>query len=510
MSGMDRTVEAPTSLDIIPYVTAGTQRDYDPKEKETVKEFGADLKYGITSQLALDLTYNTDFAQIENDDEQINLTRYSLFFPEKRDFFMEGAGIFEMGRMGLTTPSGRVLPPEFLLFYSRQIGLSNGQPVPIIGGGRLTGRIGNYEVGVLNMVTDDANVTTPGGAPVEVNKTNYTVTRVKRDLFSRSSIGAMFLNKSISGDSHYNRAFGVDTRLALGGNATMSGMIMKTWTPGLKGKDWAGYGSFRYNNSWTDFSFESRFFNENFNPEMGYVRRPNTWSQNVRIAPYYRPNGKFIREISNFNVMTLVTDTDRNLITRQFRVGARINGTRNDLLEILYVPLLDHLSRDFRIRSLGVTVPQGDYQHNSWQLSLNSDPGRLLSWNIKSDLGDYYNGKMKTLSNEAAYNGFGRLILSLKYEKGWFEFPEETLAGRKMDTSLFGSRVIWSFSPDLSLKVFTQYNNTENRISNNILLRYIFMPGSDIFFVYNEGWDTFGPTTDIATRTAAVKIAYRW
>jgi hypothetical protein len=506
LTGMDAVANAPRNLQIIPFVTSGMERNYNPSGDKTVKEFGGDLKYGINSSIALDLTYNTDFAQIENDDEQVNLSRFSLFFPEKRDFFMEGAGIFEMGKSARRTPTGKEIPPDVLLFYSRQIGLSQGEAIPIIGGTRLTGRIGEYEVGLLNMMTDSKRLANDN----KERKTNFTVARIKRDIFSRSSLGFMYLNKELVGDGHYNRSLGVDTDISITRDLRTQWSIMKTFSPHLKGNDFAGSGGVRWGNSWSSHSVESQYIGEDFNPEMGYVRRPNSWQTTARSRVVNRVNQGILREAMATASATYTSDTGGDLLSRRYRYRAGLNSPRGDILEFAYSQEFEHLSMAEKIRSLGINLPAADYRFNSGEVIAISDPGRLFSGRITYEFGDYYDGTIKNMSGETAFAGFGRLILSARYERGKFKFPESTHPDERITTNLFGSRVIWSFSPDLSVKVFTQWNDTENRITSNVLLRYIFMPGSDIFFVYNESYDTYGRDTQIGSRTAALKIAYRW
>ena len=194
-------------IEFLPYVLPGVTRIEDDDETDGEFEIGLDLKYGVTTNLIADLTFNTDFAQVEADEEEVNLTRYSLFFPEKRPFFLEGAGLFEFG---VPRPSFR-RPPPFLLFYSRRIGIEDGYPIPIMGGGKITGKMGPYGVGLLNVFTDefhtDKSITAPDEI-VEVPRTNYSVLRLTRDLFSGSRVGLISINKQDLDD--YNRAGGLD------------------------------------------------------------------------------------------------------------------------------------------------------------------------------------------------------------------------------------------------------------------------------------------------------------
>ena len=213
-------------IELLPYVLPGLSRVADDEETNGEFEVGLDLKYGVTTNLIADLTYNTDFAQVEADEEQVNLTRYSLFFPEKRPFFLEGAGLFEFG---VPRPSFR-RPPPFLLFYSRRIGIEDGYPIPIIGGGKITGKMGPYGVGLLNVFTNDfhtdESVTDPDEI-VDVPRTNYSVLRLTRDLFSGSNVGLISINKQDS--DNYNRAGGLDFSYRPIDKLEFRGLWARTW-----------------------------------------------------------------------------------------------------------------------------------------------------------------------------------------------------------------------------------------------------------------------------------------
>ena len=205
-------IEAPPAgrnLEVKPYGIAGSRTDLavDPEvSNDGYADAGLDVKYGITENLTADFTYNTDFAQVEVDEQQVNLTRFSLFFPEKREFFLEGRGIFNFGDAGFGGFGGGGAPT---MFFSRRIGLQDGEPVPILGGGHVTGKVGSFDVGLIGIQTDDA-------ASVGAKSTNFSVVRLKKDIFARSSIGVLFENRSrsLTGQGS-NQAWGVDGSFGL-------------------------------------------------------------------------------------------------------------------------------------------------------------------------------------------------------------------------------------------------------------------------------------------------------
>ncbi|HIM50916.1 MAG TPA: hypothetical protein EYM36_03240, partial [Acidobacteria bacterium] len=239
-------------------------------------DFGLDVKYGVTQNLTADFTYNTDFAQVEVDEQQVNLTRFSLFFPEKREFFLEGRGIFDFGRGvtfgGMTGPGGGGRPGGGgffgggyapTIFFSRRIGLDGGQTVPILGGGRLTGKVGNFSVGALNIQTDDV-------AGTSAASTNFTVVRLKRDILRRSRIGGIFTGRSVSteGDGS-NAAFGLDAAFSFYDNVNFNGYYARTRTPGLEGDDESYQAAFTYNGDRYALGVDHLLVGDNFNPEIG-------------------------------------------------------------------------------------------------------------------------------------------------------------------------------------------------------------------------------------------------
>ena len=264
-------VQQGRNLYIKPYVSAPIVRR-EEDDWDFQPDAGMDLKWGLTSEMTLDLTFNTDFAQVEADQQQINFTRFSLFFPEKREFFLENASVFELGRVrfrggsgGRSRRSGRSRSSRYDLipFFSRRIGIADGDLVPILGGARLTGRAGKYRLGVLSMQQDEF---------ADSPSTNFSVARIRRDIFQNSDLGVILINKAEDG-GYFNRTFGFDTSLRFLNYLDISTYALKTETPGLAGKDVAG----RFGVAWQDpfwaFSASYLSIEEHFNPEVGFVQR---------------------------------------------------------------------------------------------------------------------------------------------------------------------------------------------------------------------------------------------
>ena len=263
LRGLELT--SPRNFKLLPHVVGSADRNFTPgSETDLDGDFGFDIKFGITPSLNLDLTYDTDFAQVEVDTEQINLTRFNLRFPEKRPFFLENSGLFTVGK-----------EEEVDLFFSRRIGLDDeGQLVPIRGGGRLTGKVNGFNVGVLNMQTADVG---PQAGDVGLPGNNFSVLRVSRELRNRSGIGAMFVNRTATGDlsrsDDWNRTFGVDARVGVGEHFTMAGFGARTETPGLSGRDFAYNVDSEYDDGTHRAGFEYGRTGEAFNPEVGFLEK---------------------------------------------------------------------------------------------------------------------------------------------------------------------------------------------------------------------------------------------
>ena len=265
LPGLD--MAAPRDFKLMPYVLGSTNRNFassSQTEYDWGGDWGIDGKVGVTSSTTLDLTYNTDFAQVEVDEQQINLTRFNLLFPEKRPFFLENRGLFAVGR-----------PGEIDLFFSRAIGISDtGTLLPIQGGARLTGKARGVNIGVLNMQTEEVGPSTAN---------NFTAMRVNKDLANRSSLGAMFVNRKGTSDSvgpdDYNRTYSVDGKLGLREAVTISGFGAKTETPGLSGEDYAYSSAFEFRTRTYETSVSYAEVGDNFNPEVGFLERPDGYRQ---------------------------------------------------------------------------------------------------------------------------------------------------------------------------------------------------------------------------------------
>ena len=279
LAGELQGIEVPPqrNLKLTPYVLGEALRRTDDTKTTALGDFGADLKYSITPSVTLDLTYNTDFAQVEVDDQRVNLDRFNLFFPEKRAFFLENAGLFSVGQ-----------PGQLEVFFSRRIGIGeSGGQIPILGGGRLSGKVGNNtNVGFLNIQTESVNAT---GTP----SNNFTVARVRQDFQNRSNVGAMFVNRggtgNLAGERDYNRSYAVDGRWGIGQAGTVSGFAAQTDTPGLEGDTHAFNMAANYDSERYQLRGGFTEVGPNFNPEVGFYARRGYRRSDASVRTTFRP-----------------------------------------------------------------------------------------------------------------------------------------------------------------------------------------------------------------------------
>lgn len=489
-------IEPPTAsrnIEIKPYAIGGYTKDTLSSTTTggvADGDVGLDVKVGLMQNLTADFTYNTDFAQVEVDEQQVNLTRFSLFFPEKREFFLEGRGIFDFARGGVGGGfggpggggggffGGGNAPT---LFYSRRIGLQDGQVVPILGGGRLTGKLGQFDVGALSIQTDDQQ---HSGA----ESTNFTVVRVRRDILRRSGVGAIFTNRSISlvGDGA-SQAYGVDATFAFYDNVQMLGYYARTDTPGLIGANTSyqaqfGYGADRYG-----LQVDHLLVEDNFVPEIGFLRRDNfrrTYVQG-RFSP--RPQSfDTIRQFRFESSIDYILLADSNLLeTRhnQFRFQTELENsdrfslTLNDNYELLLEPFTP---------GPGVTIPVGGHNFNDVEVSYALGQQRRINGRVSLQRGGYFTGDITTLGFRQGRIGVTqRLSIEPSLSFNWIDTPQGSFR-----TDLAVTRVNYAFNPRMFFSGLVQYNSANDTISTNLRLRWEYSPGSELFVVYTEDRDS--------------------
>ncbi|MEZ5042031.1 MAG: DUF5916 domain-containing protein [Saprospiraceae bacterium] len=458
----------PGNLKVIPYVLGQVARDYEEAGAETEfkPEVGMDVKYSVTPSLTLDLTYNTDFAQVEVDDQQVNLDRFNLFFPEKRPFFLENAGQFSVGS-----------PGEVDLFFSRRIGIgANGQQVPIIGGARLSGKVNKTNIGLLSMFTE-------GVEEEAIDPNNFTVARVNHEFAKRSAIGAAFINREGMGDleDDFNRTYAFDGRLGLGKKAQLSGFYAKSITPGID----VGAQSFHFKSNylWNGLDLLAAYteVEQGFNPEVGFLLRSAFRKPEFRILKQIRPkNFLGLLELRPHISYRSYWNFDNFLETSFLHVDNHWEWKNGTELHTGINFTTEGVVQDFEI-SKGVIVPAGSYDHHEGQFVFMTNPSKAFSVNLRSVIGGFFGGKR--------YANSGTLAIRLgdKFNSEWSLIRNDIqLPFGDFTTDIFRARLSYSFTPLIFVQSLFQYNSVSGIWSSNIRFGWLQQANTGLFLVYND------------------------
>ncbi len=495
--GLEAPVES-TNLELKPYgiSTVSTDLAETPAfRNDLTGDGGLDVKYGLTKGLIADLTYNTDFAQVEVDEAQVNLTRFSLFFPEKRSFFLEGRDIFAFGGAGSRSrrqPSGNTP----LLFFSRRIGLSEDREVPILGGGRVTGRAGPYTIGLLNIQTDED----PENL---VASTNFSVVRLKRDILDRSTIGVLGTHRSNAVDGPgSNSAYGLDTRLVFFSNFFIDAYYARTRTQGRTGND-TSYRT-RAENAGDRYGFavEHLRVGRDFNPEVGFIRRQDfrrTFGQ-VHFSPRHLSSDLVRKYTLQASLDYITSDSTGALETREAIAQLEIQFENGERWRNSYTRSFEFVTEKFEIA--GVEIPVGGYDFQTVQSRYRLSSQRLLAGTVSLQTGTFFGGKR----SEASYSGRVKLSTKLGIEPSlavnFIDLPQ----GR-FTTRIARARVIYTMTPRMFVEALTQYDSSSDAVGTNVRYRWEYTPGSDLFVVYTEARDTrVGGLPELVNRGLAIKL----
>ena len=462
---------------------------------------GFDFKYGLTRSLILDATYRTDFAQVEEDLQQVNLTRFNLFFPEKRDFFIEGQGIFDFGGVQAGNSPGDVP----LLFFSRQIGLSQGQAVPVVGGLRMTGRTGPYSVGLLNIQTED----TPAARAVS---TNFSAVRLKRNLLRRSNVGMMATLRSpgvagaTSPQQDVSYSVGADATMLFFKSINLTGYYARTSTPTTRGATVAGAsyrGRFDYTNDRYGAALEHMLIDPGFTPEMGFVRRRDvrrTFGQ-VRFSP--RPKrSAVVRKLTWQASFDYVTDASATALQTREATGVfRVDFQSSDAVTAEYSREFERLPDRFTIAP-GVVVPAGGYAFETTRVTYNLGQQRRVSGRLSAATGTLYQGTRRDVSYSGRWGIVPRVSVEPSVSLNWVSLPWGDFTARLVST-----RLTVTPTPRMQLSSLVQYNVDARNVSSSARLRWEYTGGSELFVVYSDGRDTRGRgVPGLLNRTLAIKV----
>jgi hypothetical protein len=490
------------NLELKPYAVASSTTDRvaaSPFDNRGDVNAGFDFKYGLTRSLIVDATYRTDFAQVEEDVQQINLTRFSVFFPEKRDFFIEGQGIFDFGGVQAGNSPGDVP----LLFFSRQIGLSQGQVVPVIGGARLTGRAGAYSIGALNIQTDDK----PSARALS---TNFSALRLKRNLLRRSNIGMLATRRgpalgTLPGSSAASYTAGADATMLFFSSINITSYYALTSNPGASGESVTGAsyrGRFEYNVDRYGAVAEHMLIDRDFRPEVGYVRRTDirrSFAQ-ARFSPRPRES-RLIRKYTWQGSLDYITDAPAvELQSREAAGLFRIDFQSSDQFSTEYSREFELLPARFAIAP-GVIVPAGGYTYSTARVSYSLGQQRPVSGRLSAATGSLYDGTKSEVSYSGRWGVIPQFSLEPSVTLAWGSLP-----GGDFTARLVGSRFTVTPTPRMQISSLVQFNVDGKTLTSSARLRWEYTGGSDLFVVYGDGRDTRNVGfPGLANRTFAIK-----
>jgi hypothetical protein len=497
-------LEAPPgrkNLDIKPYGISSVTTDLTATPGVANKgdgDGGVDIRYGVTENLTADFTYRTDFAQVEVDEQQVNLTRFPLVFPEKREFFQEGRGIFDFGgSVGGPRSGGGVSRNVPDVFFSRRIGLEGERQVPILGGVRLTGEIGKFSVGALNIQTG-------ADGSRDTSATNFTAVRVKRDILRRSRVGMIFTERSRStlGDGS-NEAYGADAAFSFFDNVNFSGYAARTRTPGLNRDDVSYHGRFSYDGDRYGAQMEHLLVGDNFNPEVGFLRRDDF--RHSYVSARFSPRPRSIESVRQFFWQGSLTYIENGAghvetRTRQFQFSTEFDSSDNFSLDV--TDNHERLVRPFRIAS-GITIPVGGYDFTDTTLTYLIGGQRRANGSVSFQRGGFYGGDVTSVGfAQGRVEVLKQFSLEPSVSINWVDLPQGSFT-----TKLLRARANYSFTPWMFVSGLFQYNSSNDSVSTNLRFRWEYQPGSELFLVYTEERDTAGRyVAALENRAFVVKI----
>ena len=484
LTGLD--LAARRDLKFVPYVLGSANKDYTvtANSLDSTGAVGLDVKWGVGPSLTADFTVNTDFAQVEADEEQVNLTRFDLFFPEKRPFFLENASTFQFGA-----------PQQIDLFFSRRIGLSatgsSGTPIDIIGGTRLSGKVGHYNVGVLDMQTAETIEGSTGRLIAPGN--NFGVVRVQREV-GRSTYGAIFVNRqgtgSAAGDDNYNRAYGIDANIQVTANGKLFGFLARSDSSGAIGSDYTGRVYYNYSNNLWQVAGGYSQVGDRFNAEVGYVPRRGYRRPEYRV--FFTPQPKrwpWIRRISPHTNYSVYYGLDGELQTSSghfhyFEIQPRQGGRFGQFVERNQDrPLVPFVV--FNADGKRVVIPPGLYTWYQLASEFLSDPSARVSGTIRVRTGGFYDGDYSAVELSSNVRAGSRFTGGV----GWTH-QNVALKYGDFHTDLIPLKLSYSFTTLASLQALVQYNNQSSLLSSNIRLALLNRSGTGLFVVYNDRRDT--------------------
>ena len=480
LAGQLRGLEVPDvaggGVRLVPYVGGDLTRSDERRRTTTRSDVGVDLKYDVGPALTLDLTYNTDFAQVEVDRQQINLDRFSLFFPEKRPFFLENAGVFSVSSVRQVAGGN---PAQTELFFSRRIGIGDdGREIPILGGARVSGKVsGSVSVGLLNMQTESVGGSTPAN--------NFTVARAYRDLPNSSQIGAIFVNRQatgeLAGNDDHNRTFGVDGRVGLGQNGQIAGFVARTDSPGVDSDDHAYNVAWDYNSERWRFTLGYVEVGEQFNPEVGFLRRRGFRNVDSGFSFITRPRGiGWLQQVRPHATFNRFWNFDGFQESSFLHIDNDLEFADSSLVKTAWNVTGEGVTTAFEIAD-GVVVPVGVYDHHEAQLSYESNRGAPVSVSVRARIGGFFGGDRVTIGPALNVRTGDTFNASVEWSRNDVDLP-----GGRFVANLTSAQVAYNFTPRRFVQALVQYNDSAALWSANLRVGLLGQANTGLFIVYND------------------------
>lgn len=500
-------IEAHNPVYISPYVLGGYSSQWDLNETGTEYlnqdkpklEAGLDVKYSLTSNLTLDLTANTDFAQVEADDEQVNLTRYSLFFPEKRLFFQERSGIFNFSLGGRSDN----------LFYSRRIGIVENEQVRIYGGGRITGRIDKWDLGILDMQTASLNDSVPSE--------NFGVARLRRQVINQNSYVGGIMTTRIGTDGRYNVAYGVDGIIRMFGDDYLDVRMAQSMETGADNKvfspdpTFAGIRWERRTDEGFAYDLSYTYTGQSMNPEVGFLRRNNIQGLGSRLQYGWLPGetSKFFSSRGMLQIQRYSRVTTGQLESMEISPGWFFMTKKGwgIMSELKYMK--EGVEGDFNL-SDEVVIPAGEYAFTALEARIFTPAQKPVSARIEVNAGGFYDGNIVSVQASPMLNLSASLQLSGTYQFNTVHFPDRD---QSLQSHIVRANILYMYSTKLSASAFVQLNNANDVFIGNFRLRYNPREGNDFYLVFNEyrgftGAETFPPKPPYYSRALMLKYTH--
>jgi hypothetical protein len=470
-------------IEVKPFVIAGAQKRPDLTDTEVLNDVGVDIKYSLTPSLTLDVTYNTDFAQVEADNVQINLTRFGLFYPEKREFFLERSELFQFGNSRETD-----------VFFSRRVGIGN----DIVGGGRLTGQAGPFSLGVMSLQTADAE---------GISGANNSVIRLRGDVLPRATVGGIFTN--VQNSDVAGRSAGVDGRFRFFSSSSVRFWAADTWDGEGASGTGAGFAELELRNDRFTVGVSRTDIGENFDPALGFVQRADMVRTvgNAAFTPRF-PNSRWARQLRVSLTGTYIEGQDGRKQSDELVQHTQLNLQSGDLVLVGLTHKFEQLDLPFQIRP-DVVLEPGAYPYNYAGILFRTNDSRPVSGGAVTHAGDYWNGTWFQYGGNVTWRTGPHLELTGRWDRRQISLPVEN---GDFNTTIFSLNVLGALSRKLFANALFQYDDVSKTVQANVRIDWIHTPGSDLFLVLDTGYfrgDLVDPRADRWTRrTGVVKLTY--